>query len=199
MSGLESNNQQTSSTTNVTLIDQIMKKTRLKPEDDGYETAKTGVKAFIADLLEPTREGEKVEQRVVDQMIAEIDNKISVQMDQIIHHAQFQELESAWRGAKMVIDRTDFKENIRIEMISISKSELLEDFEDAPEVTKSGLYQHAYVAEYGQFGGKPYAAIIGNFAFNPSAQDVRLMQQLASVGAMSHAPLLPLLGLNFLV
>ena len=197
MSGLETNNQSSANTSNLPLIDQIMEQTRLKPNDDGYETAKTGVKAFITDLLEPTRQGEKVEQRVVDQMIAQIDEKISVQMDQIIHHAQFKELESAWRGAKMVIDRTDFKENIKIEMISISKDELLEDFEDAPEVTKSGLYQHAYVAEYGQFGGKPYAAIIGNYAFNPSAQDVRLMQQLASVGAMSHAPFIASAGPEF--
>jgi len=179
------------------LLDQIMEQTRLKPEDDGYETAKTGVKAFIADLLEPSRSGEKVEQKVVDHMISEIDKKISGQMDEIIHNDQFKELESAWRGAKMVVDRTDFRENVRLELLSVTKDELLEDFEDAPEVSKAGLYQHAYVSEYGQFGGKPYGAIIGNYAFSPNAQDVRLLQQVASVGAMSHAPFIASAGPEF--
>ncbi|BCE02879.1 type VI secretion system contractile sheath large subunit [Marinicellulosiphila megalodicopiae] len=181
----------------VSLLDQIMEQTRLKPEDDGYETAKTGVKAFIADLLEPSRAGEKVEQKVVDHMISEIDKKISGQMDQIIHNDQFKQLESAWRGAKMVVDRTDFRENVRLELLSVTKEELLEDFEDVPEVSKSGLYQHAYVSEYGQFGGKPYGAIIGNYAFSPNAQDIRLLQQVASVGAMSHAPFIAGAGPEF--
>ncbi len=62
------------------------------------------------------------------------------------------------------------------------------DFEDAPDITKSGLYKTAYSAEYGQFGGKLYAAIIGNYDFGPGAQDVRLMQHLASVASVSHSP-----------
>ncbi len=179
------------------LIDQIMEQTRLKPDDDGYETAQKGVKAFIADLLAPNREGDKVEQKLVDQMISEIDSKLSAQMDEVIHHEKFKELESAWRGLKMVVDRTDFRENIKVEVLSVSKDELTEDFEDAPDVTKSGLYKHAYIAEYGQFGGKPYGAIIGNYAFSPKAPDVRLLQQVASVGAMSHAPFIASAGPEF--
>jgi type VI secretion system protein ImpC len=197
MSELQNEAGTSSEFSEVSLLDQIMEETRLKPEDDGYETAKNGVQAFIADLLEPRRQGDKVEQKVVDQMIQEIDKKISGQMDEILHNAKFQELESAWRGAKMVVDRTDFRENIRLEMLSVSKEELLEDFEDAPEVSKSGLYKHAYIEEYGQFGGKPYGAIIGNYSFSPKAQDVSLMQQLASVSAMSHAPFIGGAGPEF--
>lgn len=170
------------------LIDQIMQQTRLKPEDEGYDTAKKGIQAFIGDLLTPQRKGEKVEQKIVDDMIAEIDNRISQQVDEIIHHEDFQKMESAWRGLKMVVDRTDFRENIKMELLSVSKEELLEDFEDAPDVTKSGLYKHVYSAEFGQFGGQPYGAIISDYQFGPGAQDVKLLGQVASVSAMSHAP-----------
>ncbi len=170
------------------LIDQIMQQTRLKPEDEGYDTAKKGIQAFIGDLLTPQRKGEKVEQKIVDDMIAEIDNRISQQVDEIIHHEDFQKIESAWRGLKMVVDRTDFRENIKMELLSVSKEELLEDFEDAPDVTKSGLYKHVYSAEFGQFGGQPYGAIISDYQFGPGAQDVKLLGQVASVSAMSHAP-----------
>ncbi len=179
------------------LIDQIMQQTRLKPEDDGYDTAKKGIQAFIGDLLTPQRKGEKVEQKIVDNMIAEIDNRISQQVDEIIHHENFQKMESAWRGLKMVVDRTDFRENIKMELLSVSKKELLEDFEDAPDVTKSGLYNHVYSAEYGQFGGQPYGAIISDYQFGPGAQDVKLLGQVASVSAMSHAPFIGGAGAEF--
>ena len=179
------------------LIDQIMQQTRLKPEDEGYDTAKKGIQAFIGDLLTPQRKGEKVEQKVVDNMIAEIDNRISMQVDEIIHHEAFQKMESAWRGLKMVVDRTDFRENIKMELLSVSKEELLEDFEDAPDVTKSGLYKHVYSAEFGQFGGQPYGAIISDYQFGPRAQDVKLLGQVASVSAMSHAPFIGGAGAEF--
>lgn len=179
------------------LIDQIMQETRIKPTDEGYDTAKKGVEAFIGDLLEPQRKGEKVEQKVVDNMIAEIDKRLGKQVDEIMHNKDFQNIESAWRGLQMVVDRTDFRENIKLELLSVTKDELLEDFEDAPEIAKSGLYKHAYSAEYGQFGGKPYGAIISNYAFNPGAQDIKLLQNVASVSAMSHAPFIAGAGPEF--
>jgi len=181
----------------LSLIEQIMAETRLKPQDDGYETAKKGVEAFIADLLTPSRKDEKVEQKVVDNMIEELDKRLSQQVDQIVHHKDFQKLESAWRGLKMVVDRADFRENIKIEMMSVTKDEMIEDFEDAPDITKSGLYKHVYSAEFGQFGGKPYASIISDYQFSPGAQDVNLLGKLASVSAMSHAPFIAGAGPQF--
>ena len=185
------------STEEGSLIEQIMQQTRIKPTDEGYDTAKKGVEAFISDLLEPQRKGEKVEQKIVDNMIAEIDKRLSKQVDEVLHHDDFQKLESAWRGLKMVVDRTDFRENIKLELLSVTKEELLEDFEDAPEITKSGLYKHAYTAEYGHFGGKPYGAIISNYAFNHGVQDIKLLQDVASVSAMSHAPFIAGAGPEF--
>ena len=86
------------------------------------------------------------------------------------------------------MQRTDFRENIKVEVVNVSKDDLLEDFEDAPEVTKAGLYKTVYTSEYGQFGGQPYAALIGNYDFGPGPQDMKLLQYVASVSAMSHTP-----------
>lgn len=181
----------------VSILDQIMQETRLKPKEDGYDTARRGVEAFISDLISSHRATEKVEQRLVDDMIKEIDRKLSLQVDAIIHHKGFQELESSWRGLKMLVDRTDFRENIKIEVLSVAKDELLEDLEDAPEVTMSGLYHHVYSAEYGQFGGKPYGALIANYELGPGSKDIKLMQQVASISAMSHAPFIAAAGSEF--
>ncbi len=170
------------------LLDEIVQATKLKPGDEGYEVTKQGVQAFIDELLKPEREGVRISAPLVDEMIAQIDKKLSAQMDAILHNKDFQKLESAWRSLKFLIDRTDFRENIKVEILNVSKEELLDDFEDAPDITKSGLYQNVYTKEYGQFGGQPYGLMVGNYEFGPGAKDIRLLQHLASVGTMAHAP-----------
>jgi len=179
------------------LLDDIVTATRLKPKDEGYSLAKRGVEALIAQLVEPGREVEKVSKATVDEMIAEIDKKLSLQVDVILHHPDFQKLESAWSSLKFLIDKTDFRENIRLELLNASKEDLLEDFEDAPEITKSGLYKTFYTAEYGQFGGKPYGNIVANYEFGPGPQDIKLLQHVASVSAMAHAPFIAAAGPEF--
>ncbi|WP_150304266.1 type VI secretion system contractile sheath large subunit [Pseudomonas saliphila] len=184
-------------TGDVSILDSIIAETRLTPEDEAYAIAKRGVSAFIEELLKPQNQKEPVKKAMVDRMIAEIDAKLSRQVDEILHHRDFQALESSWRGLKLLVDRTNFRENIKLELINASKQDLLEDFEDSPEVTQSGLYKHVYTAEYGQFGGQPVGALIANYFFDPSAPDVKTMQYVASVASMSHAPFIASAGPKF--
>jgi len=184
----QSQDVQSTKTTSESLIDDIVQKTKMKPDDEGYSITKQGVQAFIDELLKPQMEGEKVSSAIVDKMIADIDKKLSLQMDAILHDKQFQKMESAWRSLKFLVDKTDFRENIKIEMLNVKKEELQDDFEDAPEVTKSSLYQLGYTAEFGQFGGQPYGLMIGNYEFGAGSEDIALMQNISSVATMMHAP-----------
>jgi len=179
------------------LIDEILGATRISPSDESYSITKTGIQAFIDELLKPEREGEKVSKGMVDEMIADLDQKLSAQVNEILHHEDFQKLESSWRSLKYLVDNTDFRENIKISFVNASKQDLLDDFEDAPEIPQSGLYQTVYTKEYGQFGGEPYGAIIGNYDFGPGPQDMKLLQNIASVAAMSHAPFISAAGPEF--
>lgn len=179
------------------LLDQIVAQTRIRPKDDGYEVAKRGVGAFIAELLRPENRDERVNKNLIDRMISELDHKLSLQMDEIIHHESFQKVESAWRGLKLLVERTDFTQNIKIEVLNASKTDLYDDFEDAPDITKSGLYKLVYTAEYGQFGGEPVGAIIANYNFGPNSVDMKTMQNTAAISAMSHAPFIAAAGPEF--
>ncbi|KRW61215.1 type VI secretion system contractile sheath large subunit [Pseudomonas sp. TTU2014-080ASC] len=179
------------------ILDRIIAETKLTPDDEAYDIAKRGVSAFIEELLKPQNENEPVKKAMVDRMIAEIDAKLSRQMDEILHHQEFQSLESSWRGLKLLVDRTNFRENIKLEILNASKQDLLDDFEDSPEIVQSGLYKHIYTAEYGQFGGQPVGALIANYYFDPSAPDVKTMQYVASVASMSHAPFIAAAGPKF--
>ena len=179
------------------ILDRIIAETRLTPDDEAYDIAKRGVSAFIEELLKPHNQNEPVKKAMVDRMIAEIDAKLSTQMDEILHHPDFQALESAWRGLQLLVDRTNFRENIKIEILSVSKQDLLDDFEDSPEVMQSGLYKHIYTAEYGQFGGQPVGAIVANYFFDPSSPDIKTLQHVASVACMAHAPFIAAAGPKF--
>ncbi|WP_136253107.1 type VI secretion system contractile sheath large subunit [Onishia niordana] len=192
----QTQSQATESAQEASLLDQVMAQTRMAPADEGYDVAKQGVAAFIGELLKSNDE-QKVNKSVVDQMIVELDRKIGHQVDEILHDKEFQHLESAWRGLKLLVDRTDFRENIKLNVLHATKEELLEDFEFASEISQSGLYQHVYAAEYGQFGGEPVAAMIGHYDFTPSTPDIKLLQYAASVGAMSHAPFLSSVAPSF--
>lgn len=170
------------------LLDQLLANTLMRPSQEGYAVARQGVAAFVAEILQSGDHQQPVNKHRVDQMISEIDRTLGKQMDVILHQPRFQQLESAWRGLKLLVDRTDFTENTKLDMLHVTQEELLDDFDNAGDITRSGLYKHVYTAGFGQFGGEPVAAIIANYTFGPSSQDIRLLSYAASVGAMAHAP-----------
>ena len=133
----------------------------------------------------------------VGQMLAEIDARLGPQIDQILHHPEFRALEASWRGLQFLVERVDQGENCLVEVLNLSKQRLQEDFEDVPEVVQSQLYQLIYTGEFGQYGGRPYSMLIGDYSFGPGAADVRLLQNLASVAAVAHAPFVGSAGPGF--
>ena len=128
------------------LLDQLLANTMMTPAQEGYAVARQGVAAFISEILQSGHHEQPVNKFRVDQMISEIDLALSKQMDEILHQPQFQQLESAWRGLKLLVDRTDFRENIKLDMLHVTKEEMLDDFDNAGDITRSGLYKHVYTA-----------------------------------------------------
>ncbi|WP_345980439.1 type VI secretion system contractile sheath large subunit [Sulfurimonas sp. HSL3-2] len=182
---------------NGSLLDNIIAQTSITREDDTYTVVKSGVGALIEELIKSNNPDEKVNKTVIDKMIAEIDAKISAQMDEILHHEKFQELESKWRGLYFLVERTDFRENILMEMINVTKEDLIEDFEDCLDITQTGLYKHVYTSGYGQFGGEPVGTIVADYEIAPSNVDMKFMTKMASISAMAHAPLITAAGPKF--
>lgn len=172
----------------IDLVQEIVQSTRIEPADEAYALTCRGVETLIAELAAKGEQSVRVSSQSLDHLIAELDLKLGRQLDEILHHPEFQKLESAWRSLEFLVQRVDFRENIKVEILQVTKEELAEDFEDAPEVVQSGLYKTVYSAEYGQFGGTPYGCLIGNYQFSAAAADVRLLQQVAQVAALSHTP-----------
>ncbi len=121
---------------------------------------------------------------------AELHHRMNEQLDLIIQSEKFRALEASWHALNYLHGHVNYKENIELVILNCSKKALLEDFEDAPDVTQSSLFQLVYSAEFGQFGGRPYSIMIGDFEINQSAMDVALLQNMARLSAISHCPLL---------
>ena len=140
---------------------------------------------------------DRIDKTLLDQYIAKIDKAVSRQLDAVLHHPDFQRLESGWRSLKFLVDRCDRRANIKVELLDVSKEDLLEDFEDAPDVTQSGLFGHLYVQEYDTPGGEPVSAVISNYEFDCSAPDVSLLTEISRVAASAHCPFLGAAGAKF--
>ena len=145
---------------------------------------------FVDSVLQSSRKVERIDKTVLDSYIAEIDRKLSAQLDEILHHEQFQAMEAAWRSLKFLVDRVDFKKNVKLDLLDVSKEELAEDFEDAPETIQSGLYKHVYTQEYDTPGGEPFGAVVSNYYLDSSPSDIALLQELSKVAAACHCPFL---------
>ncbi|MHC5111679.1 MAG: type VI secretion system contractile sheath large subunit [Planctomycetota bacterium] len=131
-----------------------------------------------------------VNKQVVDDFIAEIDQQLSAQVNEILHNDKFQELESAWRSLWYLVDNTEFRQNIKIEVLNASKDDLLEDFQDCKDWQKSGLFKTVYRDQYNTFGGNPYGLMVSNYAFDPKTPDCELLTEISRVSAVAKCPFL---------
>lgn len=165
----------------------VLESIRPAADDPRQRATRAGLEALIMGLTQ-AGQGAAVSEALVDELIAEVDEQLSQQVDAILQHPDLRALERIWRSLKFLVDQVDFDQNILVEFVNLSKDDLLADFEDAPEVVKSGFYKLVYTAEYGQFGGRPVGAIIADYALGPGCRDLYLLQRASSVAAMAHAP-----------
>lgn len=143
---------------------------------------------FFESVIQSGETIDKIDKNVLDKIIASIDSRISEQLDAVMHHPDFQKMESSWRSLKFLIDRTDFRKNVKIDLLDMAKQALTEDFEDAAEIIQSGLYKQVYSDEYDTPGGEPYGVMVSNYDFNSGPEDIGFLQNISKVSAACHCP-----------
>jgi type VI secretion system protein ImpC len=123
-------------------------------------------------------------------IVAEIDKKLTDQLNVILHNPRFQQVESAWRGLHYLVSHTETDEMLRIKVMNVSKPELARSLKKykGSSWDQSPLFKTLYEAEYGQLGGQPYGALVGDYYFDHTPGDVELLGQVAQIAAAAHAP-----------
>jgi len=126
----------------------------------------------------------------VDAMRAAIDAKLAEQVNKILHHPDFQKMESAWRGLWYLVGNTSTGKDLKIRVMNITKDEtrkMLRQFRDAAW-DQSPLFKKIYEAEFGQLGGQPFGAFTCDYSFDHSGPDIEVMKGLSKIGAAAHCP-----------
>ncbi|MDR6853746.1 type VI secretion system contractile sheath large subunit [Variovorax guangxiensis] len=162
-----------------------------KPRSD---EAKSAVEAAVLTLAQQALANTQIigkdVTKSIQAMIAAIDSKLTEQVNKILHNEEFQQLESAWRGLHYMVNNTETDEQLKIRVMDISKKELhktLKKFKGAAW-DQSPMFKKVYEQEYGQFGGEPFGAIVGDYHFDQSPPDVELLGEMAKIAASAHAP-----------
>jgi len=145
-----------------------------------------GMSELLKSFVSHATDAESVD-KLLSERLSAIDKLIADQVDEILHHPEVQALEAAWRGLKVVADESNYADNIRVEYLSASKRELLEDFDGARDTSRATL-SRIMARELAELYGNPVATIIGNYEFGPSRDDLGLLTRLATVSAIAHAP-----------
>lgn len=170
------------------LLDQIVDQGRFGSSEPQRERGKGLIKRFVSEVLEGTITVSPDTESMLNARIADIDRLLSSQLNAIVHHEEFQRLEGTWRGLKYMLSQTETSTMLKLKVLNVSKKELLKDLQKAPEFDQSALFKKVYEEEFGVFGGAPFGALLGNYEFGRSGQDIELLEKVSEVAAASHAP-----------
>lgn len=162
-----------------------------KPRSDEARSAvEAAVLTLAQQALAQTQLIGKDVTKSIEAMIAAIDAKLTEQINKIIHHPEYQQLESAWRGLHYMVNNTETDENLKIRVMDISKKDLAKNLKKFKGTAwdQSPIFKKVYEEEYGQFGGEPFGAIVGDYFFDQTPADVEMLGEMAKIAAAAHAP-----------
>ena len=154
------------------------------------EAVETAVQTLAEYVLADTTLVSSDAVRTIESIVAEIDRKLTEQVNQILHHKDFQNLEAAWRGLHHLVTNTETDEMLKIKVFNISKREVHKTLKKFKGTAwdQSPIFKRVYEEEYGQFGGEPFGCLVGDYHFDHSPPDVEFLGEMAKVCAAAHTP-----------
>jgi len=162
-----------------------------KPKSErSKEAVENAVQTLAEQLLKDTAVVSSDVLATIQALIAEIDQRLTEQINLILHHEDFRRLEGSWRGLHHLVNNTETDEMLKIRVMNISKKELHKNLKRYKGTAwdQSPIFKKVYEEEYGQFGGEPYGCLVGDYEFDHSPQDVELLGEISQVSAAAHSP-----------
>src|SRR4030095_6930865 len=179
-------------TVEVTEFDSLLRKEFKPKTDEAKEAVERAVRTLAEQALSQTKLISADVVKSIEAMIAQLDKKLTEQINLILHNEDFQKLEGAWRGLHYMVNNTETDEMLKIRVMNISKQDLGKTLKryNGTAWDQSLVFKQIYEAEYGQFGGEPFGCLVGDFYFDQSPPDVELLAEIAKTSAAAHCPFL---------
>jgi type VI secretion system protein ImpC len=172
------------------LLEQVVAATKQTEPDRAQELVKT----LVEQALTGTVTFDRTLQRTFDGAIAAIDQKLSAQLNAMIHHPRFLQLEGTWRGLNYLVMNSETGTSLKLRVSNISKRELNRDLTRAVEFDQSQLFKQIYENEFGMAGGEPYGALIGDYEWTAHPDDIETLRLISQVAAAAFAPFISGVG-----
>jgi len=160
-----------------------------KPKSDEAKSAvQNAVQTLVGQALQNANIVSDDAIKSIEGIIAELDKKLSTQVNGIIHHQDFTNLESAWRGVSYLVNNTATSESMKIRVMNISKKDLLKTMKKFKGTSwdQSPVFKKIYEDEYGTAGGEPFGALVGDYYFNQTGPDIELLKGISQVAAAAQ-------------
>src|SRR3954462_12747541 len=168
----------------------LLKKEFKPKSEEANEAVQRAVRTLAQQALSDTSIVSDDVVKTVERIIAQLDKKLTEQINLILHHEDFQKLEGSWRGLHYLVNNTETDEMLKIRFMNISKQDLGKTLKRYKGTAwdQSPLFKKIYEAEYGQFGGEPFGCLVGDYYFDHTPPDTELLGEMAKVAASAHTP-----------
>jgi len=169
-------------------LDKIVQEGKMVRDDSQVPYARDLIGELVTQILDEGMTISADTAAMLNRRVAEIDELLTKQLNEIMHAAEFQKLEASWRGLNFLVMNTETSPMLKLRLLNITQQELLKDLEKAVEFDQSQLFKKVYEEEYGTFGGHPFSLLVGDYEFGRHPQDMALLDKLSNVAAAAHAP-----------
>src|SRR5213075_2394316 len=171
-------------------FDSLLRKEFKPKTDEAKEAVERAVRTLAEQALAQTKLIGSDVVKSIEAIIAQLDKKLTEQVNLILHHPDFQKLEGAWRGLNYLVNNTETDEMLKIRFMNISKADLGKTLKRYKGTAwdQSPIFKKVYEAEYGQFGGEPFGCLVGDYHFDQTPPDVELLGEMSKVSAAAHTP-----------
>src|SRR5215469_16203438 len=177
-------------TTEGSLLDAIVEKGRLGQSEEERSQGKEWVKELVDQVLVGQIRVAKDTDEMLGQRIKELDELISVQLNEVMHSPEFQKMEGSWRGLQYLVTNTETSTMLKVKVMNVSKDDIAKDFGTINDWERTAIFRKIYEEEYGTLGGQPYGCLIGDYEITRHPKDIQFLANMSNIAAAAHAPFL---------
>jgi len=170
------------------LLDRIVSEGRLGQSEEEQKQGKEWVGAFLEEVMRDQMLVSKDTDAMIAARIAQLDELLSTQLNEIMHAPEFQKMEGSWRGLNYLVMQSETSTSLKIKVMNVTKRELLNDLKSASEFDQSNMFKKVYEEEFGTLGGAPFGALVGDYYFGKGPEDLEVLEKMSNIAASAHAP-----------
>src|SRR5215467_1631198 len=180
--------QTTQLTVESSLLDRIVSEGKLGQSEDERKQGKEWVGAFLEEVMRDQMLVSKDTDAMIAARIAQLDEILSTQLNEIMHSQEFQKMEGSWRGLHYLVNQSETSTSLKIKVMNVTKRELLNDLKNCSEFDQSNMFKKVYEEEFGTLGGAPFGTLIGDYYFGRGPEDLEVLEKMSNIAASAHAP-----------